>query len=132
MFDPMKPAPPVTTYMGWGISWVLYKPWPRPAANGTNRRDRSFKEAPMQTRNRVLDDIAKVAGGTASVLAGVKEEIEALGRARLERLLGAMNLVTRDEFEAVRAMAVKARAEQERLAERLQALESSRPPKTRR
>ena len=86
----------------------------------------------MQTRNRVLDDIAKVAGGGASVLAGVKEEIKALGRARLERLLGAMNLVTRDEFEAVRAMLAKARAEQERLAERLEALESARSPKTRR
>ena len=86
----------------------------------------------MQTRNRVLDDIAKVAGGAASVFSGVKEEIEALGRARLERLLGAMDLVTRDEFEAVRAMAIKARAEQERLAERLKALESARSPKTRR
>ena len=82
----------------------------------------------MQTRNRVLDDIAKVAGGAASVLAGVKDEIEALGRARLERLLAAMDLVTRDEFEAVRAMAAKARAEQERLAARLEALESSRRP----
>ncbi|OHC80824.1 MAG: pyrroline-5-carboxylate reductase [Rhodospirillales bacterium RIFCSPLOWO2_12_FULL_67_15] len=81
----------------------------------------------MQTRNRVLDDIAKMTGGAASVLAGVKDEIEALARARLERLLAAMDLVTRDEFEAVRAMAVKARAEQERLAARLEALESSRP-----
>ncbi|MCC7017073.1 MAG: accessory factor UbiK family protein [Rhodospirillales bacterium] len=81
----------------------------------------------MQTRNRVLDDIAKVAGGAASVLAGVKDEVEALARARLERLVAAMDLVTRDEFEAVRAMAVKARAEQERLAARIEALESSRP-----
>jgi BMFP domain-containing protein YqiC len=80
----------------------------------------------MQTRNRVLDDIAKMAGGAASVMAGVKDEIEALARARLERLLGAMDLVTRDEFEAVRAMAAKARAEQERLAARLDALEKSR------
>lgn len=82
----------------------------------------------MQTRNRVLDDIAKVAGGAASVLAGVKDEVEALARARLERLIASMALVTRDEFEAVRAMAVKARAEQERLAARLDALESSRHP----
>ena len=81
----------------------------------------------MQTRNRVLDDIAKVAGGAASVLTGVKEEIEALGRARIERLMAAMDLVTRDEFEAVRAMLAKARAEQERLAARIEALESSRP-----
>ena len=78
----------------------------------------------MQTRNRVLDDIAKVAGGAASVLAGVKEEIEALARARAERLLAAMDLVTRDEFEAVRAMAAKARAEQEKLEKRIAALEA--------
>ncbi len=81
----------------------------------------------MQTRNRVLDDIAKVAGGAASVLTGVKEEIEAMGRARIERLMAAMDLVTRDEFEAVRAMLAKARAEQERLAARIEALESSQP-----
>lgn len=78
----------------------------------------------MQTRNRVLDDIAKVAGGAVSMLAGVKDEIEALARARAERLLAAMDLVTRDEFEAVRAMAAKARAEQERFAARVEALES--------
>ncbi len=86
----------------------------------------------MQTRNRVLDDIAKMAGGAASVMTGVKDEIEALARARLERLLGAMDLVTRDEFEAVRAMAAKARAEQERLAARLDALESSGRRKSKR
>lgn len=87
----------------------------------------------MQTRNRVLDDIAKMAGGAASVLAGLKEEIEALVKARAERILGAMDLVARDEFEAVRAMAQKARAEQEKLAARLarieaQASRAPRPP----
>jgi BMFP domain-containing protein YqiC len=88
----------------------------------------------MQTRNRVLDDIAKMAGGAASVMTGVKDEIEALARARLERLIDSLNLVTREEFEAVRAIALKARAEQERLAERLAALEKSpkRPPRKRR
>ena len=83
----------------------------------------------MQTRNRVLDDIAKVAGGAASVLAGVKEEIEALARARAERLLAAMDLVTRDEFEAVRAMAAKARTEQEKLEKRIAALEAKSTPR---
>lgn len=81
----------------------------------------------MQTRNRVLDDIAKMAGGAASVLAGLKEEIEALVKARAERILGAMDLVPRDEFEAVRAMAQKARAEQEKLAARLARLEAQAP-----
>jgi BMFP domain-containing protein YqiC len=78
----------------------------------------------MQTRNRVLDDIAKMAGSAASVMTGVKDEIEALARARLERLLGAMDLVTRDEFETVRAVALKARAEQEQLEKRIAALEA--------
>jgi BMFP domain-containing protein YqiC len=78
----------------------------------------------MQTRNRVLDDFAKMAGGAISVLAGVKDEIEALARARAERLLGALDLVTREEFEVVRAMAAKARAEQEKLEQRIAALEA--------
>lgn len=86
----------------------------------------------MQTRNRVLDDIAKMAGGAASVMTGVKDEIEALARARMERLLDALDLVTREEFEAVRAMAVKARAEQEKLAARLDALDSPRRRKGKR
>ncbi|MGB0682633.1 MAG: accessory factor UbiK family protein [Magnetovibrionaceae bacterium] len=77
----------------------------------------------MQTNSRILDDLAKVAGGAASTLTGVKEEVEGLARQRLEKLLGSMDLVTREEFDAVRAMAAKARAEQESMALRLAALE---------
>lgn len=78
----------------------------------------------MQTQNRFFDDLARVAGGALGTLAGLRNEIEALARQQVERLLADMNLVTRDEFDAVQAMAAKARAEQESLALRLAALEA--------
>ena len=78
----------------------------------------------MQTSNRILDDLARVANGAVSTLTGVKGEIDALVRQRIERLLVDADLVPRDEFEAVKAMAAEARAEQERLAKRVAALEA--------
>lgn len=78
----------------------------------------------MQTSNRILDDLARVANGAVSTLAGVKGEIDALVRQRIERLLVNADLVTRDEFDAVKAMAAEARAEQDRLAKRVAELES--------
>jgi BMFP domain-containing protein YqiC len=78
----------------------------------------------MQTDNRILDDLARVASGALSALTGVREEVEARLRDQFQRILDRMNLVRREEFEAVEAMAAKARAEQERLAERLAALEA--------
>lgn len=77
----------------------------------------------MQTRNRLLDDAARVAGGAVGTLAGAKREIESLVRQQLERLLSSLDLVTRDEFDAVKEMAAKARSEQAELTERLGALE---------
>ncbi len=77
----------------------------------------------MQTRNRKFDDAARLAGGAAGTLAGIRKEIEALVRQQMERVLGSMDLVSRDEFEAVREMAIKARTEQEALESRLAALE---------
>lgn len=77
----------------------------------------------MQTRNRVFDDLARVTGGALGALSGLREEVELLVRSRLERVLADMNLVSRDEFEAVQAMAAKAREENEQLAARLEALE---------
>ncbi len=79
----------------------------------------------MQTQNRFLDDLARVASGALGVAAGMREEVEARLREQFERVLSRMNLVTREEFEVVRAMAVKAREEQEALAKRLAALESA-------
>jgi BMFP domain-containing protein YqiC len=78
----------------------------------------------MQTSNRFFDDLAKVASGAASTVVGVRQEIEALVRQRVERLVADFDLVRRDEFEAVKAMAANARAEQERLERRLADLEA--------
>ena len=77
----------------------------------------------MQTENRLLDDLAKVAAGAVGGLGGVKHEIETRLREQLERVLNRMNLVSREEFEVVKAMAAKARDEQEALAARVAALE---------
>ena len=83
----------------------------------------------MQTSNRFLDDLANVANGAVSTAVGVKDEIETIIRHRLEKLLANADLVPREEFEAVKAMASEARAEQERMAKRLDNLEkaSSKP-----
>jgi BMFP domain-containing protein YqiC len=78
----------------------------------------------MQTENRLFDDLARVASGALSTLAGLREEIETRVRERIERLAAEMDLVTREEHEAVRAMAAKARAEQEETRARLEALEA--------
>jgi len=78
----------------------------------------------MQTQNRFFDDIARVAAGALGTLSGVKTEVETRLREQLERVLAGMDLVSRDEFEAVKAMAAKARSEQEDLARRVAALES--------
>lgn len=77
----------------------------------------------MQTKSRIFDDLAKVAGGAVTTLAGVKAEIDGLVRQRIERLLAGADLVPRDEFDAVKAIAAKARAEQEKLEDRVAALE---------
>jgi hypothetical protein len=81
----------------------------------------------MQTQNRLLDDLARVATSALGVAAGMREELEARLRDQFERILSNMDLVTREEFDAVKAMAAKARAEQEDLAVRLAALEAAAP-----
>jgi len=82
----------------------------------------------MQTSNRLFDDLARVANGAVSTLVGIKDEIETLVRQRVDRLLADADLVPRDEFDAVKAMAAEARAEQERLEKRIQALEKAAKP----
>ena len=79
----------------------------------------------MQTNNRFFDDIARVANGAMGAAAGLRTEIEALVRDRMQRLLSDMDLVRREEFEVVKAMAAKARSEQEELAARVVALEAA-------
>ena len=79
----------------------------------------------MQADNRFLDDLARVANGAVGALSGVREEVEAMVRQRAERLLADMDLVTREEFEAVKAVAAKARLEQEALEDRVATLEAA-------
>jgi BMFP domain-containing protein YqiC len=78
----------------------------------------------MQVNSRLLDDLARLRPGALGAAAGMKGEVETLVRERLRRLLDEADLVSREEFEAVKAMAAKARAEQEALAARLAGLEA--------
>ena len=78
----------------------------------------------MQSQNRFFDDLARVAAGAMGTLSGVKSEVETRIREQLERVLAGMDLVSREEFEAVKAMAAKARSEQEELRRRLAGLDS--------
>ena len=78
----------------------------------------------MQSDNRILDDMAKVATGALGSLTGLRAEIEAKVQQQLERLLGRMNLVSREEFETIKAVAQAAREEQIRLERRLQEIEA--------
>jgi BMFP domain-containing protein YqiC len=78
----------------------------------------------MQSSNRLLDDIAKMANGALSAAAGARQELEQLMQQRLERFLNENGWVTREEFEAVRDMARNAREAQEDLAARLAELEA--------
>jgi BMFP domain-containing protein YqiC len=79
----------------------------------------------MQTQNRIFDDIARAASGALGALSGVRAELESQLRGMMERWLKSQDLVTREEFEAVKAMAARARAENEDLAARVAALEAA-------
>jgi BMFP domain-containing protein YqiC len=81
-----------------------------------------------QTSNRLLDEFAKLMTDAAGVAQGVRREVETAVRSQAERFLGDMDVVQREEFEAVREMAAKAREENEALRRRLDALESGLVP----
>jgi BMFP domain-containing protein YqiC len=78
----------------------------------------------MQTTNRFLDDLARVFSGALHAAGGVREEVETRIRERLERLAADMELVSREEVDAIRGMASKARLVQEQLEARVAALEA--------
>ncbi|WP_044562026.1 accessory factor UbiK family protein [Azospirillum sp. B4] len=78
----------------------------------------------MQVDNKVLDDLARVAGGAMGAVAGLKNEVEGQVRQRLERVLGGLDMVRRDEFEAVKEMAARARAQEDEIT-RLMALQQA-------
>ncbi|HRJ62626.1 MAG TPA: accessory factor UbiK family protein [Azospirillaceae bacterium] len=82
----------------------------------------------MQVDNRLLDDLARVASGALGAFSTLRDEAEAQMRQQFERILSRMDMVSREEFDAVKAIAVKAREEQEILAQRLAALEARLGP----
>jgi BMFP domain-containing protein YqiC len=77
----------------------------------------------MSDRPRFFDDLAGVAGGAISALAGLRQEAEAIVRARLDETIRALDLVRRDEYDAMAEMAANARAGQEVAEARITALE---------
>ena len=74
--------------------------------------------------NRILDEFAKLFTDAAGAAQGVRREVETAFRTQAEKLLNSMDVVQREEFEAVREMAVKARAENKALSARLESLEA--------
>jgi BMFP domain-containing protein YqiC len=78
----------------------------------------------MQSENRFFDDLAKVANGALGSIAGLGGEIEARLKDQAEKVLTRMDLVRREEFDAVKAMASKARETQESLEARVAVLEA--------
>jgi BMFP domain-containing protein YqiC len=77
-----------------------------------------------QTRSRFFDDLSKLMTDAAGLADGARREVDSALRGQLERLLSGMDVVTREEFEAVREMAALSRAENDRLRERVTALEA--------
>lgn len=77
-----------------------------------------------QTTNRFFDDFAKLMTDAAGAAEGMKQEAQTLFKSQSERFLREMDVVSREDFEAVKAMAQKAREENEALAQRVAALES--------
>ncbi|MBK7284787.1 MAG: accessory factor UbiK family protein [Sphingomonadales bacterium] len=78
----------------------------------------------MQSQNRIFDDLAKIINGAAGTIAGVGREAEASARERAKEWIGGLDFVSRDEFEAVKAMAAAARDEADALKARLDALKA--------
>ena len=82
----------------------------------------------MQSQNRIFDDFVKMMNGVAGTMAGVGREAESSMREKMREWVGGMDFVSRDEFDAVKAMAVAARDENEALAKRIAALEAAARP----
>ncbi len=78
----------------------------------------------MQTRNKIFDDLSKIMTNAMGVAQGAKDEAENAMKGMMDRWLADRDFVTREEFDAVRAMAQKAREENEALKARLDAFEA--------
>lgn len=84
----------------------------------------------MQSENRLFDDVVKFVNGAAGTLAGMGREAEAATRERAREWIGGMDFVSREEFDAVKAMAAAARDEAEALKARLDKLEGGKSTKS--
>jgi BMFP domain-containing protein YqiC len=82
----------------------------------------------MQSENRLFDDFVKVMNGAAGTLAGMTREAEGAFRERMREWIGGLDMISRDEFEAVKAIAVAAREENQALKVRIDALEAAAKP----
>ena len=82
----------------------------------------------MQSENRLFDDFVKVMNGAAGTLAGMGREAEGAFRERMREWVGGLDMVSRDEFEAAKAIAVAAREENQALKARIEALEARAGP----
>ena len=80
----------------------------------------------MQTRNKVLDDLSQLMRNAMCVAQGAKDEAETAMKSMIDRWLADRDFVTREEFDAVKAMAVKAREEADELKARLDKLEKKK------
>jgi BMFP domain-containing protein YqiC len=80
----------------------------------------------MTDRPKIFDDLAGVAGGALSAIAGLREELSAMVRARVDEAVRRLELVKREEFEAMAELAKRAREQSEALAIRVAALEAEK------
>lgn len=81
----------------------------------------------MQSQNRLFDDFVKVMNGAAGTIAGMTREAQAAMQDRAREWIGGLDMVSREEFEAVKAIAIAAREESAALKSRLDALEGGGP-----
>lgn len=86
----------------------------------------NYMPSSKHTHNKIVDDIAQLAGGAAGLFSGVQQQIRDDIKARVEEMATNLDLVPRDEFERVEAMLEKALADQEELKQRLEKLESTK------
>ena len=83
----------------------------------------------MQTENKIFDDLTKFINGAAGTIAGMGREAEATAREKAREWIGGLDFVSREEFDAVKAMAAAARDEADAIRARLDALEAAARPK---
>jgi BMFP domain-containing protein YqiC len=100
--------------------YCLFKP-----GHGTDspHKPKDFGDNMTQAREKILDDMARLAGGTAGFVGGLKRQIKGDLKSRVDEMAQRMDLVPREDFERLESMLVKAREEQEALAKRITALE---------